>query len=843
MKVPSEVLCAKKDAGYSKIKNGDVKLTQIQAKQYGRSFIEMLAVLALIGVLSVMSVVGVSYALSKYRANRIIQEVMLWATVIVTNEEAQKVAVDDTIEPSELKDRQYASGYPMFAQKMNDDIFAVFVQQVSERVCRAVLKGPNPSDFYIDVNGVSSKEASSGEICQETNQLAFYFDFTQEKEWCGGQICTNGHVCDMQSETCVCPEDRVEQEGVCVCPDGMEECNGVCYEPCDANQPGNLGVRDPDSCQCLCDEVAGFHRLANGQTCTCQNGFVLNNQCMNLECTPEGCTDGNCTCWLVNASGIKEKCGQYCDKRGANCRYGFCIDNGQCPLGYIHFVQGNSFGGLYGCTTGDISCFYSNGTFTCARGDDACGAYCQIEGKSCREGDCENRCPEGTIYRQNFLLDKSRWGCYDPHTGIECLYSYLMGVVCYKDNALCGSNCDLKGSECKAVGSGEDVSLCHARCPEGLSTVLKGNKWACERYDGFYCVPEVASYNGGAYRCYTPEGNQCGERCNADGTKCYAGTCDASVCSRLGMSYKQYDKTYYGCFNEEDNLLCIQKWSSIQCFKDNIVCGNGCDDLDASGCEECFDTFECPDGFSYRVVNGGDGCVNDVTGVYCDANVYQRCFYPGDNRCGEGCDIDASNCQIGVCLEAEAGCPDYMNYGPIKSGANGFYGCIDYVQNLSCYRSGSSYVCLLNGLQCGSGCRSDGSGCTSGVCVTLDCPSGQEPVYNTTTTFKCDGIVRDLQCSGSSGNYTCTINGNVCGRSCSDENGSSCQYGVCSQDSCPSGYVWGYVTTGLYGCTNPSTYVSCYPDNGSYTCWKNGTLCGQGCSVDGSGGTCDGSCV
>ena len=834
----------KKDAGYSKIKNGDVKLKQIQAKQYGRSFIEMLAVLALVGILSVMSVVGVSYALSKYRANRIIQEVMLWATVIVTNEEAQKVAVNDTIEPSELKDRQYASGYPMFAQKMNDDIFAVFVRQVSERVCRAVLKGPNPSDFYIDVNGVSSKEASSGEICQETNQLAFYFDFTQEKEWCGGQICTNGHVCDMQSETCVCPEDRVEQNGICVCPEGMEECNGVCYEPCDPNQPGNLGVRDSDSCQCRCDEVAGFHALANGQTCQCQNGFVLNGQCMNVECTPQGCEDGTCTCWLINAAGVKEKCGQYCDRRGSNCRYGFCIDNGQCPQGSIKYVVGNSFGDFYGCQTGNISCYYANGNFRCAKGDDQCGQYCQIDGMNCKEGDCENRCPAGTIYRQNNLSDKSLWGCYDEASDIECLFSYLTGIACYKSGMLCGTNCDLQGNECKALGTGENVSLCKAVCPDGLSTVLKENKWACERSDGFYCVPEVASYGGGAYRCYTPEGNQCGERCNADGTICYAGTCDASVCTGLGLSYDRYNSVYYGCSDEENNLMCIQTWNGIQCYKDNVLCGNGCDDLHASGCDDCFDAFECPDGFSYKVVNGGDGCVNDTTGVYCDAKVYQRCYYPGDNQCGrDGCRIDATGCSTGACSAQEADCSAPMIFGRIQAGASGIYGCIDYVQNLSCYRSKGAYVCSLNGLQCGSGCRSDGTGCSSGVCSASDCPSGQEPVYQDTTTFTCGGIVRDIVCSGSSGNYTCTVNGNVCGRFCSDENGSSCQYGVCSQDSCPSGYVWGYVTTGLYGCTNPSTYISCYPDNGTYTCWKDGVLCGQGCSVDGTGGTCDGSCV
>ncbi len=45
--------------------------------QSGRSMVEMLGVLAIIGVLSVGAIVGYSYGMAKYRANETINDIML----------------------------------------------------------------------------------------------------------------------------------------------------------------------------------------------------------------------------------------------------------------------------------------------------------------------------------------------------------------------------------------------------------------------------------------------------------------------------------------------------------------------------------------------------------------------------------------------------------------------------------------------------------------------------------------------------------------------------------------------------------------------------------------------
>lgn len=48
--------------------------------EFGRSMVEMLGVLAIIGILSISGITGYSYSMDKYRANTIINDVMIRAT-------------------------------------------------------------------------------------------------------------------------------------------------------------------------------------------------------------------------------------------------------------------------------------------------------------------------------------------------------------------------------------------------------------------------------------------------------------------------------------------------------------------------------------------------------------------------------------------------------------------------------------------------------------------------------------------------------------------------------------------------------------------------------------------
>lgn len=91
-------------------------------KQMGRSMIEMLAVLAIIGVLSIAALVGFTYAMNKHRANTVTHDVMLLATeVLLTGKE--------TI-PSDF----YPASNKQFDIALTADGFEITVSDVTDAV-------------------------------------------------------------------------------------------------------------------------------------------------------------------------------------------------------------------------------------------------------------------------------------------------------------------------------------------------------------------------------------------------------------------------------------------------------------------------------------------------------------------------------------------------------------------------------------------------------------------------------------------------------------------------------------------------------------------------------------
>ena len=68
-------------------------LRRLKSKQHGRSMLEMLAVLAIIGVLSIAALVGFTYAMNKHRANETIYDVMLRGTNVPMIDEMRTIIV------------------------------------------------------------------------------------------------------------------------------------------------------------------------------------------------------------------------------------------------------------------------------------------------------------------------------------------------------------------------------------------------------------------------------------------------------------------------------------------------------------------------------------------------------------------------------------------------------------------------------------------------------------------------------------------------------------------------------------------------------------------------------
>ena len=802
----------------------------------------MLAVLALIGILSLIAVTGILYAFNKHKANAIIQDVSLTAAVVITNEAFLSVQDEQQIINAELPESSL-SGFPVTPFRVNTDVFVITVQNVPQSVCKHVMTGPNPSDFLIEVNGAVAKENPKTLCTNNTNTMNFYFDASQNAERCGGQICTNGHVC--VDDACVCPDDRVDQNGVCVCQNGMEECNGQCYNPCDFSQPGMLGTRDPISCQCLCDQAGGFKPFAQNGTCVCDNGFLLNNACVSLACEPAGCTDGNCTCYITTAGGEKHRCGTGCSPTGASCTNGSCIDVGQCPVGTIQPVTYNDQP-YYGCRDEDLSCVFwtTSSGYNCMINDRLCGTHCQVDSTSCGYGDCENRCETLNLNHESILdhapLPSSPflrgYGCYNPENDMFC-YNRSGFNLCYLNGEFCATGCLLDGTNCT-------TSTCET-CPTGTEPFQNGTLHGCRNED-VVCVPQ--EWIRGKYDCYQITDSttqQCGRHCQVDGHACQDGVCHQSDCPNDSvLLYKK--SLLYGCYHNEEDLWCTYKQGAayINCYLGDKQCGTQCTDLSGTGCPACFNTFECPSGTTLTTGSYGnvvyDACKNKED-VVCLNDAQQHC-YVGNQICGLYCSLDGTGCSYGACSETELNCPQGTVLGFMNFNYWQVFGCKNSASLVNCTKINNEIKCTKNGSVCGSGCSLDGTGCTTGVCAATDCPDGQEPVYDTSDAFKCATVDKTVSCSGTTGSYTCSINNNICGYNCADEQGSSCEQGICRADECPTGFSLDYVTSGTYGCTNPDTFTQCFRTGSTYTCWKNGALCGENCSVSGTGGSCDTGC-
>lgn len=272
--------------------------------QQGRSMLELLGVLALVGVLSIGAFAGFRKALDKHTANQIIEDVRL-AGFVVKDEHFDNMPLNQTQKMWE--DFTPQTNYSYETYKESETTFALLVSPISERVCRELQ--------HRKVKWLEEISANSLEnICQnDENTLYFYFN-----------VDLDGNTA-FESKEC-----RINAQ----CPDSMPYCvKGIC-RPC----PAGHFLKDKN---CLVCKEIGFETGVSRENChACENMFLSSsNWCW-------GCNDGS----HVDAS--REEC-QRCPNR---CYYeaedkcvlakdeviqpdGTCIT--QCPAGKL-FVTNNT---------------------------------------------------------------------------------------------------------------------------------------------------------------------------------------------------------------------------------------------------------------------------------------------------------------------------------------------------------------------------------------------------------------------------------------------------------------------------------------------------------------------
>ena len=367
----------------------------------GRSMLEMLGVLAIIGVLSVAALVGFTYAMNKHRANETIYDVMLRGTNVPMVDE--NYASKPSGHEFRFPDLPAGTYYAMATKKDSGSSYYVEATGVTYRVCEMILK-MNPTDIdQIVVNNTVYQGDS--DICGTTDGLAMKFCFGEDGTICdgtghggssGGSGSGSGSgsgdtdPCKdvVPSQDCSVTADVMDENG-CVtvqkitCGNGMYCSVGTCIncpdaETCDGGSCCAL-TGPEDICGRPTKEVGTVttvtHSDMNASGCCVE---TTEESCSLNPVTPRTCTptcdgtcqsDGSCCPNCEAGYSYNEIAGQCCEDLTATpCQTLTSATSGVCPV-LSNVADGTA------CTTTD-------------------GADGTCQSGVCEINECETQCGE-----------------------------------------------------------------------------------------------------------------------------------------------------------------------------------------------------------------------------------------------------------------------------------------------------------------------------------------------------------------------------------------------------------------------------------------------------------------
>ena len=225
-----------------------------QNYESGRSMVEMLGTLAIIGVLSIGGIAGYSYGMDKYRANETINDVNLRGIDLV-----RQVAMGQTLSLSEWPTVSKV-GYDISEPELSTEGDAYFtISGIPQRVCEMVYEGIMQNQTTdVEINGYVVDDSST---CGDDNTMGFFFitnageGGTTPADLCKDIECEDGYSC----VSGICMIDNIEyfatnwrkctnnvQCGIC------ETCDysrgGLCHPKTDGSSCGDNMVCISGSC-------------------------------------------------------------------------------------------------------------------------------------------------------------------------------------------------------------------------------------------------------------------------------------------------------------------------------------------------------------------------------------------------------------------------------------------------------------------------------------------------------------------------------------------------------------------------------------------------------------------
>ena len=188
----------------------------MQMFQKGRSMIEMLGVLAIIGVLSIGGLFGYRRAVNNHQANQILDDANRLAFVILENNHGFERNTNITT------DVEYTSPYVLEAfLGFKPEQFGIVIESVPKGVCEALLPKASveykvrvlPTDANTDDIADlpflgTVYDAEHTDICEDINDVILHFGNTvgqcnpvANKECTSNADCCNGYFCAFESPT------------------------------------------------------------------------------------------------------------------------------------------------------------------------------------------------------------------------------------------------------------------------------------------------------------------------------------------------------------------------------------------------------------------------------------------------------------------------------------------------------------------------------------------------------------------------------------------------------------------------------------------------------------------
>ncbi len=446
-------------------------------KQHGRTLLEMLGVLAIIGVLSITALVGFTYAMNKHRANETIYDVMLRGTNVPMVDE--NYASKPSGYEFRFPDLPAGTYYPMTTKKDAGSSYYVEATGVTYRVCEMILK-MNPTDIdQIVVN--NSVYQGDSDICGNTYGLAMKFCFGEDGTICDG----TGHGGSSGGS------------GSGGSSGGSSGSSGGSGSGSGSGSSGS--GTDPDACEGI---DCGEHGTCNNGVCDCTDGYsgidcsIPPDPCADMDCGSHGtCENGSCVC----SDGYT----------GATCQDPpTCTESSDCPSG---LVCKDGVCGDPDCTesadcSGDMICQGGLCVPPECTGDSDCADNQQCQGGLCVDIDCDTN----PTLPYCICKDSGNYDCCMAPSSSEACVQFCVTHPenCVNDPCPNDENTDAICCAIITGGAGSwENGACQSSCGEG--------KISCGSGETTWCCDETNT-------CGSTQGECCkGSTCCGDGFRYY----------------------------------------------------------------------------------------------------------------------------------------------------------------------------------------------------------------------------------------------------------------------------------------------------------------------------------